>query len=65
MATDLQIAARKIVVVNPANGAVLRELECAGELEVLAAVDRACAEQPAWNDLGLRRRIEVLREFQS
>lgn len=65
MATDLQIATRKIVVVNPATGAVLRELECAGEVEVLATVDRARIAQPAWNDLGLRRRIEVLREFQS
>ena len=41
MATDLQIAARKIVSVNPATGEVLRELECAGEGEVEAAVARA------------------------
>jgi succinate-semialdehyde dehydrogenase/glutarate-semialdehyde dehydrogenase len=64
MATDLQVAARKIVSVNPATGEVLRELECAGETEVEAAVARARAAQPAWAELGLRHRIAVLREFQ-
>jgi len=64
MATDLQIAALKIVSVNPATGEVLRELECAGEGVVEAAVARARAAQAAWAELGLRRRIEVLREFQ-
>ena len=65
MATDLQIAARKIVSVNPATGELLRELECAGEGAVEAAVERARAAQAAWAELGLRRRIEVLREFQA
>lgn len=65
MATDLQIAARKIVPVNPATGEILRELEGAGEVEVEAAVVRARAAQPAWAELGLRHRIAVLREFQS
>jgi succinate-semialdehyde dehydrogenase/glutarate-semialdehyde dehydrogenase len=64
MTVDVQIAARKIVVVNPATGEVLRELACAGEAEVEAAVAQARAAQGAWNDLGLRRRIDVLREFQ-
>jgi len=64
MATDLQLAALKIVSVNPATGEVLRELECAGEGVVEAAVARARAAQAAWAELGLRRRIEVLREFQ-
>jgi acyl-CoA reductase-like NAD-dependent aldehyde dehydrogenase len=64
MGTDLQIAARKIVSVNPATGEILRELECAGEGAVEAAVERARAAQAAWSELGLRRRIEVLREFQ-
>ena len=31
MATDLQIAARKVVSINPATGEVLRELDCATE----------------------------------
>ena len=65
MAIDLQIAARKIVPVNPATGEILRELECAGEGEVEAAVARARAAQAAWADLGLRHRIAVMREFQA
>jgi succinate-semialdehyde dehydrogenase/glutarate-semialdehyde dehydrogenase len=64
MAADLQIAVRKISSVNPATGVVLRELEFAGESEVRAAVARAQAAQPAWADLGVRRRISVLRDFQ-
>src|ERR1700688_279833 len=64
MATDLQIAARKLVSVNPATGEILRELDCAGEGDVQAAVARAQAAQAAWAELGLRRRIDVLREFQ-
>jgi len=64
MATDLQIAARKVVPVNPATGEVLREIECADENEVFAAVARARAAQGAWAELGLRQRITVIREFQ-
>jgi len=65
MATDLQIAARKIASVNPATGEVLREFECAGEGEVETVVARARAAHASWADLGLRRRIAVLREFQA
>jgi succinate-semialdehyde dehydrogenase/glutarate-semialdehyde dehydrogenase len=64
MATDLQIAARKVLSVNPATGELLREFECASEFGVHAAVARARAAQPAWNEFGVRRRIAVLREFQ-
>jgi len=64
MATDLQIPVRRIVSVNPATGEVLRELACAGEADVFAAVARARAAQAAWAELGLRHRIAVLREFQ-
>jgi succinate-semialdehyde dehydrogenase/glutarate-semialdehyde dehydrogenase len=64
MATDLQIAARKITSLNPATGEVLRELECAEEVEVLSAVERAKSGQAVWAELGLRRRIDVIREFQ-
>jgi acyl-CoA reductase-like NAD-dependent aldehyde dehydrogenase len=63
MATDVRIAT-KIVSVNPATGKVLRELECMSEREIEAAVARGHAAQAAWNELGLRRRIAVLREFQ-
>ena len=65
MTTNVQIAEQKIVTVNPATGEVLRQLECAGEAEVEAAVARARAAQAAWAELGLRRRIAVLREFQA
>jgi succinate-semialdehyde dehydrogenase/glutarate-semialdehyde dehydrogenase len=64
LGTDLQIAAGKVSSVNPATGEVLRELECAGETEVRAAVARARAAQAAWAEIGVRRRIAVLREFQ-
>jgi acyl-CoA reductase-like NAD-dependent aldehyde dehydrogenase len=64
MATDLRFGARKLTSVNPATSEVLRELECASESEVEAAVGRARRAQGPWNDLGLRRRIAVLREFQ-
>ncbi|HWY20119.1 MAG TPA: aldehyde dehydrogenase family protein [Candidatus Acidoferrum sp.] len=64
MATDIQIAVRKVSSVNPATGEVLRELECAGDGEVQAAVGRARAAQLAWAETGVRLRIAVLREFQ-
>ncbi len=64
MTADLQIAVRKVSSVNPATGEVLRELECAGEDEVIAAVARARAAQAAWCEIGVRKRIETLREFQ-
>jgi acyl-CoA reductase-like NAD-dependent aldehyde dehydrogenase len=49
---------------NPATGEVLGEFECASEAEVRAAVASARAAQPAWNALGVERRVQVLREFQ-
>src|SRR5580700_2958432 len=64
MATDLQIAVRRISSVNPATGEVLRELACASDTEVDAAVAIARAAQTAWADLGVWKRIDVLREFQ-
>ncbi len=65
MATNLQIAASRITSVNPATGELLRELECAGEADILLAVDRARPAQAAWSDLSLRQRIDVIREFQA
>jgi acyl-CoA reductase-like NAD-dependent aldehyde dehydrogenase len=64
MATDLQVAVRKVSSVNPATGEVLRELECADDSEVQLAVARGCAAQAAWVEIGVRRRVAVLREFQ-
>ena len=57
--------AGKIRSVNPASGEVLAEIECAGESEVLAAVQRARVAQPRWAEAGLRSRISILREFQT
>ena len=65
MATDLQIAASKIVSVNPATGNVLREIECASENDVFEVVAQARAAQLQWAELGLKHRIAVLREFQA
>jgi acyl-CoA reductase-like NAD-dependent aldehyde dehydrogenase len=64
MAAGSHNTARTISSVNPATGEVLRTLECAGDTAVHAAIDRARAAQPAWNELGVRRRVAVLREFQ-
>ena len=49
---------------NPATGDVLRELECAGDREVQAAVARARTAQAAWAEIGVQKRIAILREFQ-
>lgn len=64
MATEVQIGARRVVSRNPATGETLRELECASAAEVRAAVERARAARPAWADLGVRARVEILRRFQ-
>jgi acyl-CoA reductase-like NAD-dependent aldehyde dehydrogenase len=64
MATDLGIAVRKVVSVNPATGTVLREFECTSDIEVQAVVERARAAQVSWAEIGVRRRIAVMREFQ-
>ena len=64
MATDLQIAVRKVASINPATGECLRELDCVSEGEVHAAVARARAAQPAWNALPIARRIKIVRKFQ-
>jgi succinate-semialdehyde dehydrogenase/glutarate-semialdehyde dehydrogenase len=69
MATDLHIPAPtvipgRVVSANPATGEILREFECATEAQVQAAVARARAAQPAWNEMGVRKRSEILRTFQ-
>jgi acyl-CoA reductase-like NAD-dependent aldehyde dehydrogenase len=64
MATDVEFAVSRISSVNPATGEVLGELDCAGPTEVRAAVARARAAQPDWNDWGIRNRVKVLRGFQ-
>ncbi|HZC24931.1 MAG TPA: aldehyde dehydrogenase family protein [Candidatus Binatia bacterium] len=64
MPGELQMSAAKIPSMNPATGEVLGEIECASEEEVLEAVGRARAAQEAWSELGVRRRVEILRQFQ-
>jgi acyl-CoA reductase-like NAD-dependent aldehyde dehydrogenase len=61
---DIKATARQIASVNPATGEVLGALECTGEPEVHAAVLRAREAQLLWAAIGVRRRIEVLRQFQ-
>src|ERR1035438_3261134 len=65
MVPDLQITTRKLASVNPATGEILREFDCAGETEVVAAVTRAHAAQMKWAALGLRYRIAMIRDFQA
>ena len=64
MAVNLQIPLRKISSINPATGAILREFESANEEDIRSAVMRARAAQPAWNDLGVQKRVGILRQFQ-
>src|ERR1700758_3413169 len=59
-----KIQSIKIPSINPATGEVLDEIQCASDEEVLAAVNRAHAAQSTWSELGVLRRIEILREFQ-
>jgi acyl-CoA reductase-like NAD-dependent aldehyde dehydrogenase len=64
VATDLHIAERTIRSVNPATGEELRAFSGMNETEVQAAVLRSKQAQADWNDLGIRKRIDVLRNFQ-
>ncbi len=57
--------ASKLRSLNPATGELLGEIDCTGEHEVVAAVERARLAQPLWAQLGIRRRIAILREFQA
>ncbi|MGA6982324.1 MAG: aldehyde dehydrogenase family protein, partial [Candidatus Sulfotelmatobacter sp.] len=64
MATQAPIMSRRILSANPATGLVLRDLACTKEDEVAEAVERARAAQTAWSEIGIRKRIQVLRDFQ-
>jgi acyl-CoA reductase-like NAD-dependent aldehyde dehydrogenase len=64
MATHFQVATRKVVSVNPATGETLREFEAVTDADVRGSVARARAAQPAWNAMGVRRRVAILRKFQ-
>ena len=64
MIRNWQDTAGKLASVNPATGEILGKLDCAGESEILAAVERARAAQPGWAALGLGTRLAILRKFQ-
>ncbi len=63
MPVDLQIA-RKVFSTNPATGVVLREFDCASAADVRDAVTRAQSAQPAWQALGVRKRLSIIQKFQ-
>lgn len=65
MTTDVQISTPRIVSLNPATGEVLREIDCVSDADVAAAVERGRVAQPGWAELGLRKRVEILRKFQA
>ena len=50
--------------VNPATEEVLRELECARDVDVQVAVSRAHAAQAAWAEMSVGKRVGILRDFQ-
>ena len=56
-----RIAAEKLRVINPATGALLAELACAGAAEIGAAVARAQAAQKEWAALSGAERGRVLQ----
>jgi acyl-CoA reductase-like NAD-dependent aldehyde dehydrogenase len=64
MATDVQVALRKIASINPSTGEVLREMECASDADVRQAVARAHVAQKAWAAVSVGKRTEILRNFQ-
>jgi acyl-CoA reductase-like NAD-dependent aldehyde dehydrogenase len=64
MSTAPETVARRIQVTNPANGELLRELECAGQSAVDECVATARAVQPGWQAAPLRERLKVIEKFQ-
>ena len=64
MATDVQVALRKIASINPSTGEVLREIECASDAEVRNAVARARQAQKEWAAVSVGKRTKTLGEFQ-
>src|SRR5215469_15599939 len=65
MSRGIEIAARRIPVVNPASGEVLREFDCADAVQVRDCVNRARAAQPGWQATPLKQRMAILERFQN
>jgi succinate-semialdehyde dehydrogenase/glutarate-semialdehyde dehydrogenase len=64
MATETEVALQEIVSTNPADGSVVGRFPVADAAQVSAMVEHARAAQPAWNALGVRKRLLILRHFQ-
>ncbi len=64
MGTEAAVTVPRLAVHDPATGGLLRQLDCATPEDVVAAVQKAAAAQPAWAGLGVRRRVKILRDFQ-
>jgi acyl-CoA reductase-like NAD-dependent aldehyde dehydrogenase len=64
MATELQIGARLVRAVNPANGELLQEFACATPSDIAEAVSRARSAQPDWERRSLKDRLAVVQKFQ-
>ena len=64
MAIETQVAAGKVVSINPATGEVLREFESASTAEVQATVAHARAAQPAWQAMDASKRLAIIAKFQ-
>ena len=64
MAVETGVTLRKVVPRNPATGEALRELECAGSVEVQQAVHCAHTAQRAWHETPIRKRLAIIGDFQ-
>jgi len=65
VATEIQIAAKKLACFNPATGELLHEFVCSGEAEVREAVARSRVWQLPWYELSVQKRIAILGKFQN
>jgi len=63
MSANVQVAERKVASINPATGEIVAELACATSDHVNVAVARARAAQPAWEQAGVKHRVDALRHF--
>ncbi len=64
MPVETQVKQDRIISENPADGSVVAAFPIASAQDVLEAVARAKAAQPAWAALGVRERLVILRRFQ-
>jgi succinate-semialdehyde dehydrogenase/glutarate-semialdehyde dehydrogenase len=65
MPSSLELERPTILSLNPATGDVLGVVSCASDQDVTEAVELARQAQPVWSDLGISRRVNVLRNFQT